>query len=144
MAVTSVSDERKGERLVVLHRRVPLSADAIRDRLQQAGLPNLWIPAPDSFYEVDEIPVLGSGKLDLKRIQQLAMERVRAERASGQGGGPTSDTGSAADASRASTDREDSSATASGARSPDAAVDAANDANVDRAENADDSATGTA
>jgi acyl-[acyl-carrier-protein]-phospholipid O-acyltransferase / long-chain-fatty-acid--[acyl-carrier-protein] ligase len=30
----------------------------------RAGLPNLWIPAPDSFAEIEEMPVLGTGKLE--------------------------------------------------------------------------------
>ena len=47
--------------------------------LAAAGLPNLWIPSPDSFFEVDEIPVLGSGKLDLGRLKKIAEEKVAAQ-----------------------------------------------------------------
>ena len=74
LAVTSVPDERKGERLVVLHRPLDKSIDALRDELAEAGCPNLWIPARDSFIEVAEIPLLGSGKLDLKRLREMALE----------------------------------------------------------------------
>ncbi len=72
VAVTAVSDERKGERLVVLHGRLNLEPDEIREALKQAGLPNLWIPSADSFVEVDAIPVLGTGKRDLKAMRDLA------------------------------------------------------------------------
>ena len=40
-----------------------------------AGLPNLWIPAVDSFCEVPEIPVLGTGKLDLRGLKEMAIAK---------------------------------------------------------------------
>ncbi len=70
--VTGVPDEKKGERLVVLHR---LDADALArllERLPQLGLPNLWAPRPNQFYRVAEFPHLGTGKLDLRRLRELA------------------------------------------------------------------------
>jgi acyl-[acyl-carrier-protein]-phospholipid O-acyltransferase/long-chain-fatty-acid--[acyl-carrier-protein] ligase len=73
--VTSVPDERKGERLIVVHKKLAKEPHEICDHLQQTGLPNLWIPDPASFVEVDEIPVLGTGKLDLKGLADLARSR---------------------------------------------------------------------
>ena len=73
--VTAVPDERKGERLVVVHTKLDVTPEEICKRLQAAGLPNLWIPSADSFLEVDEIPVLGSGKIDLKAVADLAKSR---------------------------------------------------------------------
>jgi acyl-[acyl-carrier-protein]-phospholipid O-acyltransferase/long-chain-fatty-acid--[acyl-carrier-protein] ligase len=76
-AVTSVPDEKKGERLVVLH--TPLNGTDVRQLCQQLGgrgLPNLWVPGERDFYEIPELPILGSGKLDLKRLKELAVERV--------------------------------------------------------------------
>lgn len=70
--VTSIPDDRKGERLVVLHR---LSDESLRhclDRLSRDDLPNLWKPKPESFHRVESFPQLGSGKLDLRRIRELA------------------------------------------------------------------------
>ncbi len=66
LVVTSVPDAKRGERLVVLHTAIDKQPDAIVKELQQAGLPNLWIPGADSFLEVEQIPVLGTGKLDLR------------------------------------------------------------------------------
>ncbi|HWB08133.1 MAG TPA: AMP-binding protein [Pirellulales bacterium] len=80
VAVTAVPDERKGERLVVLHVPLQQTPDEICKGLSQAGLPNLWIPSPDSFCQVDEIPVLGTGKLDLKGVQTLAKEKFAKSR----------------------------------------------------------------
>jgi acyl-[acyl-carrier-protein]-phospholipid O-acyltransferase / long-chain-fatty-acid--[acyl-carrier-protein] ligase len=75
LVVTSAPDERKGERLVVVHTRLDMSPDAICRELSAAGLPNLWIPGTDSFIEVESIPVLGSGKTDLKAVSDLAKRR---------------------------------------------------------------------
>jgi acyl-[acyl-carrier-protein]-phospholipid O-acyltransferase/long-chain-fatty-acid--[acyl-carrier-protein] ligase len=79
LAVTAVPDPKKGERLLVLHRRSPVgrppvSVDEMIAALHAAGLPNLWVPDRDAFIEVDAIPVLGSGKLDLKELNRLACE----------------------------------------------------------------------
>jgi acyl-[acyl-carrier-protein]-phospholipid O-acyltransferase/long-chain-fatty-acid--[acyl-carrier-protein] ligase len=73
--VSSVPDARKGERLVVLHLPMKKNPETICRELTDAGLPNLWIPSHDSFFEVETIPVLGTGKLDLKGLKDLAIER---------------------------------------------------------------------
>ena len=70
--ITSVPDERKGERLVVVHTKLDMSPQEICKRLQSSGLPNLWIPGTDSFLEVEAVPILGSGKVDLKAVADLA------------------------------------------------------------------------
>ncbi len=61
--------------VVVIHVALGKSSEDICRELGEAGLPNLWIPSPDSFMQVEEIPVLGTGKLDLKQLQQAALER---------------------------------------------------------------------
>ena len=71
--ITGVPDETKGERLVVLH---TLSDGQLKDcleRLPGCDLPNLWKPRPDQFFRIDSLPYLGSGKLDLRRIRELAV-----------------------------------------------------------------------
>jgi acyl-[acyl-carrier-protein]-phospholipid O-acyltransferase / long-chain-fatty-acid--[acyl-carrier-protein] ligase len=72
VVVTSVPDERKGERLIVVHTPLSISPKEICERLTKIGVPNLWIPDADSFLEVETIPVLGSGKTDLKAVSDLA------------------------------------------------------------------------
>lgn len=74
--VTAVPDEKKGERIIVLHTKTACSKDEIREGLRAAGLPNLFIPGSDGFIEVDAIPVLGTGKLDLKGAKDLAMKQT--------------------------------------------------------------------
>ena len=73
LAVTSVPDPKKGERLIVLHRPLTKPIKQIIDELADTGLPTLWIPSQDGFVEVTEIPILGTGKLDLKGIKQTAL-----------------------------------------------------------------------
>jgi acyl-[acyl-carrier-protein]-phospholipid O-acyltransferase/long-chain-fatty-acid--[acyl-carrier-protein] ligase len=71
-AVTSVPDERKGERLIVLH---TLPDDKLQECFAQLGksdLPPLWKPRPDQFVHVESLPYLGTGKLDLRRLKEIA------------------------------------------------------------------------
>ncbi len=75
VAVTAVPHETKGERLVVFHTKMDKTPEELRKGLTEAGLPNLFIPSTDSFCEVEQLPVLGTGKLDLKGLKELAMER---------------------------------------------------------------------
>ncbi|MGE3807412.1 MAG: AMP-binding protein, partial [Gemmataceae bacterium] len=80
--VTAVPDEKKGERLIVLH--TPLTGTDVHNlwkQLNTKGLPNLWVPAERDFYQVPEIPILGTGKLDLKKVKEIALERVGARSA---------------------------------------------------------------
>lgn len=75
VVVTAVPDARKGERLIVVHTKLNKTPDAIAKELQAAGIPNLWIPGGDCYLEVDHIPVLGTGKLDLRALKKLAMDK---------------------------------------------------------------------
>ena len=74
LAVTSIPDEKKGERLVVLYRQLDKPVDAVLKELAATGLPKLWLPTSNSFLQVEEIPILGTGKLDLRALQDRALE----------------------------------------------------------------------
>ncbi len=73
-AVTGIPDARKGERLVVLHTLDEASLPQLLDRLPQVELPNLWVPKANQFFTVKELPHLASGKLDLRRVRELALQ----------------------------------------------------------------------
>jgi acyl-[acyl-carrier-protein]-phospholipid O-acyltransferase / long-chain-fatty-acid--[acyl-carrier-protein] ligase len=77
-AVTGVPDEKKGEKLIVLHTLGEEPLKACLEKLAAAGLPNLWVPRANQFFRVEAIPHLGTGKLDLRRIKELAVERTAA------------------------------------------------------------------
>ncbi|HSH09214.1 MAG TPA: AMP-binding protein [Oceanipulchritudo sp.] len=74
VAVTGISDETKGEALVVLT-AVEIKPNDLRERLLKQGIPNLWIPR--IVLRVDAIPSLASGKLDLKALDALALRKLR-------------------------------------------------------------------
>jgi acyl-[acyl-carrier-protein]-phospholipid O-acyltransferase/long-chain-fatty-acid--[acyl-carrier-protein] ligase len=76
VVVTAVPDQRKGEKLVVVHLPIDQTPEELNAALLAAGLPNLYIPTRDAYLQVDEIPVLGTGKLDLKGIRKLAEDRM--------------------------------------------------------------------
>ncbi|GAB4245859.1 MAG: hypothetical protein OHK005_11440 [Candidatus Methylacidiphilales bacterium] len=69
LVVTASHDPVKGETLVVLT-TLDLEWAQVRDELNRRGLPNLWVPRV--IKKVEAIPVLGSGKLDLKQCEKLA------------------------------------------------------------------------
>ena len=69
-----MQDEAKGEALVLLS-AVDIDIAELRKKLQEAGVPNLWIPK--HVQRVEAIPVLASGKLDLKRCQELVLKGKR-------------------------------------------------------------------
>ncbi|MCY2984527.1 MAG: AMP-binding protein [Planctomycetota bacterium] len=76
VGVTSVPDEKKGERMIVLHTKLSKTPNEIVKGLSAKGFPNLFLPSEDSFIQVDAIPLLGTGKLDLRGLQQLAKDKV--------------------------------------------------------------------
>jgi acyl-[acyl-carrier-protein]-phospholipid O-acyltransferase/long-chain-fatty-acid--[acyl-carrier-protein] ligase len=71
--VMAVPDKKKGERLVVLHKEFEGIGDLWKD-LNDSDFPKLWVPAKDSFYPIEEFPVLGSGKLDMQSLKQTALK----------------------------------------------------------------------
>ncbi|MFV2067923.1 MAG: AMP-binding protein [Pirellulales bacterium] len=79
IAVTAVPHAKKGERLVVLHTAIDKTPRQLCDALVATGLPKLYIPSPDSFHQVDVLPLLGTGKFDLKSLKQMAIERFATE-----------------------------------------------------------------
>jgi acyl-[acyl-carrier-protein]-phospholipid O-acyltransferase / long-chain-fatty-acid--[acyl-carrier-protein] ligase len=55
---------------------IPSPDDRLQDclaKLDKTGLPNLWIPRPQAFFKVEALPYLGTGKMDLKKIRELAV-----------------------------------------------------------------------
>jgi len=75
-AVTAVPDEQRGERLVALYVRPEIAPAEVWQRLAATDLPRLWLPKRENVYQVADLPLLGTGKLDLRglktRAQQLA------------------------------------------------------------------------
>ena len=72
--VTAVPDEKKGERLIVLHTLVEPQLEECLEKLGKSDLPALWRPRPDQFLRIENLPYLGTGKLDLRKARELALE----------------------------------------------------------------------
>jgi acyl-[acyl-carrier-protein]-phospholipid O-acyltransferase/long-chain-fatty-acid--[acyl-carrier-protein] ligase len=75
LTVVGVADDKKGEALVALTTLDIDQAD-LRKKLLAAGLPALWIPKV--FKRVAAIPLLATGKLDLRACEKLAREEPAA------------------------------------------------------------------
>ncbi|MEP6933394.1 MAG: acyl-[ACP]--phospholipid O-acyltransferase [Nitrospirota bacterium] len=76
-AVTGIPDEKRGECLAVLHTLDDARIPEILGQLAADGLPNLFIPSRANFVKVEALPVLGTGKMDLRGLKRIAMERLR-------------------------------------------------------------------
>jgi acyl-[acyl-carrier-protein]-phospholipid O-acyltransferase/long-chain-fatty-acid--[acyl-carrier-protein] ligase len=70
--VSAVPDEKKGERLVVLHTLPEDQLAPVLEKLAESDLPALWKPRKDQFFHVEALPYLGSGKLDLRALKVQA------------------------------------------------------------------------
>lgn len=73
-AVTGVQDTHKGEKLIILHDHAGLDPEPLLAGLRRRGFPNLWIPKREAFHHVEHLPLLGSGKLDLRGLRKAAEE----------------------------------------------------------------------
>jgi len=74
--VTAVPDEQRGEKLIAFYSGNGIAPDELWEKLNQSDLPKLWIPKRENIHCIDSIPLLGSGKVDLKKVKQLAMEKA--------------------------------------------------------------------
>jgi len=73
-AVTAVPDEKKGERIIVIHTLPEAKLATVLEKLSQCDLPSLWKPKASQFVYVESIPTLGTGKMDLRAIKALAAQ----------------------------------------------------------------------
>ncbi|HZD94918.1 MAG TPA: AMP-binding protein, partial [Candidatus Sulfotelmatobacter sp.] len=73
-SVSAVPDEKKGERIVVLHMLSDEDLAPVVAKLAESDLPALWKPKKDQFFHVDALPYLGTGKLDLRALKARAAE----------------------------------------------------------------------
>jgi len=72
VAVVGVPDETQGEYLVVCLTPHAGDMDQLYQALKQSGLPNLWIPSRAHFITIPNIPLLGTGKTDLRSVREMA------------------------------------------------------------------------
>lgn len=78
-AVTAISDEQRGERLIVFYTENGITRDQLWEKLNQSELPKLWIPKREDIHQIPVIPLLASGKVDLKTVRALALKQATAK-----------------------------------------------------------------
>lgn len=76
--VSAVPDEKKGERIIVLHTLPEEKLAPVLEKLAKSDLPPLWKPRSNQFFRVEGLPYLGTGKLDLRALKAKAAEMAAA------------------------------------------------------------------
>ena len=74
--VTSIPDDTKGERLVAFYTDPDVKPHELWERLCRTELPRLWLPKREDLHFIESIPTLGTGKVDLRGVRQLALDRA--------------------------------------------------------------------
>jgi acyl-[acyl-carrier-protein]-phospholipid O-acyltransferase/long-chain-fatty-acid--[acyl-carrier-protein] ligase len=73
-AITSIPDDLRGERLVAFFTDPDVQPRDLWERLCQTDLPRLWLPKREDLHRIDAIPTLGTGKVDLRAVRNLALQ----------------------------------------------------------------------
>jgi acyl-[acyl-carrier-protein]-phospholipid O-acyltransferase/long-chain-fatty-acid--[acyl-carrier-protein] ligase len=73
--VASIPDETKGERLIAFYTDPDVKPQELWEQLCRTGLPRLWLPKREDLHFIDSVPTLGTGKVDLRAVRQLALDR---------------------------------------------------------------------
>ena len=70
--IVTSAPEAKGERLVAFYTDPGLSAQQVWEHLSNTTMPKLWVPKREDLRFIDAIPTLGTGKVDLRAVRELA------------------------------------------------------------------------
>ncbi|MDR1385120.1 MAG: AMP-binding protein [Planctomycetaceae bacterium] len=79
LVVAAIPDEKKGERIIVLYASLQVTPDVLCREMLATRCPNIWVPSPLHFYQVEEIPLLATGKLDLGKLREMVKKIVERE-----------------------------------------------------------------
>ncbi len=74
--VIALPDRRKGEKLYVLYVHNTYTAKELAESVLQSTLPTLWQPAADAYHSIEALPVLPTGKIDLRRAREIIESRL--------------------------------------------------------------------
>ncbi len=77
--VVSVPDESRGERLIAFYSDPGLTPAALWEKLTATSLPRLWIPKREDLRPMESIPTLGSGKVDIQSLKEIASKTEHAD-----------------------------------------------------------------
>jgi acyl-[acyl-carrier-protein]-phospholipid O-acyltransferase/long-chain-fatty-acid--[acyl-carrier-protein] ligase len=79
IAVTAVPDDKKGEELIVLYLPQAGTADKLHEIITKSSLPNICKPRRDNYIKIESMPTLGSGKLDVVKLKEIALSAKKSE-----------------------------------------------------------------
>ncbi|EKD27479.1 MAG: hypothetical protein ACD_79C00706G0001, partial [uncultured bacterium] len=79
IAVTSIPDEKKGEQIVLIYTKDQIDIQKLKETISKSEIPNLWKPKNENIIPADAISILGSGKLDLKALKSMALNKINLE-----------------------------------------------------------------
>jgi acyl-[acyl-carrier-protein]-phospholipid O-acyltransferase / long-chain-fatty-acid--[acyl-carrier-protein] ligase len=74
--VVSIPDDTKGERLVAFYTDPEIKSHELWEGLCRTDLPRLWLPKREDLHFIESVPTLGTGKVDLRAVRQLALDRA--------------------------------------------------------------------
>jgi acyl-[acyl-carrier-protein]-phospholipid O-acyltransferase/long-chain-fatty-acid--[acyl-carrier-protein] ligase len=74
VAVTGVPDPKHGERLCVIYTDLGVSPATLHHQLASGPMPKMWIPSVRDFIHVEELPITATGKVDLRRLREIALD----------------------------------------------------------------------
>jgi acyl-[acyl-carrier-protein]-phospholipid O-acyltransferase/long-chain-fatty-acid--[acyl-carrier-protein] ligase len=70
--VTSIPDDTKGERLVAFYTDPGVTPQQVWELLSTTSMPKLWLPKRDDLRFIEAVPTLGTGKVDLRSVREIA------------------------------------------------------------------------
>jgi acyl-[acyl-carrier-protein]-phospholipid O-acyltransferase/long-chain-fatty-acid--[acyl-carrier-protein] ligase len=79
VAVVGVPDSKHGERLCVLYVNLGMSPSEVHERLAAGALPKVWLPSVRDFIQIEEIPITPSGKVNLRKLKEIALSQCAGE-----------------------------------------------------------------
>ena len=85
VAVTGVPDPKHGERLCVVYTDLGASPAEVCKRLSAGPYPKVWLPSPRDFIHVEQIPITSTGKVDLRKLREIAIHEAAREEVAPRG-----------------------------------------------------------
>ncbi len=82
VAVTGVPDRKHGERLCVIYTDLGVPPAVLHHRLAAGPMPKVWLPSPRDFIHVDELPITATGKVNIRRLKDIALDYAQKEEVS--------------------------------------------------------------
>ena len=58
------------------HADDPVAPQTVWESLSATDLPRLWLPGRNNLFQIDALPILGTGKTDLRTIKLMAAEKA--------------------------------------------------------------------